>query len=153
MSPARSTWWWVPQFGAPRAVTALNVETNLRVPAPNGPGLFRYDARKIMAEHRAGAVAPIHAGIGWYSYGEEPRRPDVPILERHDPAAVLIRVDQLPRVPDLICALERIRDARDFCADHGGYPDPPAGPDTRTQSFDDWAADVAGAALDAFSKA
>lgn len=44
-------------------------------------------------------------------------------------------------------ALELIRDARDVHADTGAYPPAPAGPNTAVQCFDDWAADVADAAL------
>ena len=43
-------------------------------------------------------------------------------------------------------ALDTIRNARDFHADEGRYPDPPYGPGT-DQAFDDWAADLADAAI------
>lgn len=43
-----------------------------------------------------------------------------------------------------VAALERIKWARDYCAEHGEYPDGTVGKD---QQFDDWAADVAEKAL------
>ena len=49
----------------------------------------------------------------------------------------------------LLEALERIQTASDFCRVTGDYPKHPNGPD-QEQSFDDWAADVAEAALDAW---
>lgn len=41
-------------------------------------------------------------------------------------------------------ALRKIRDARDFCAENGEYPDGTVGDG---QAFDDWAADIAEAAI------
>lgn len=41
-------------------------------------------------------------------------------------------------------ALKRICDARDYCAEHGEYP---AGSVGEGQGFDDWAADLAEAAI------
>lgn len=43
-------------------------------------------------------------------------------------------------------ALLQIVNARDYCAEHCSYPDPPHGPGPG-QAFDDWAADIAEAAL------
>jgi hypothetical protein len=46
--------------------------------------------------------------------------------------------------PNMLSALKEIRDARDYCAEHGKYPENTLAPD---QEFDDWAADVAAAAI------
>lgn len=43
-------------------------------------------------------------------------------------------------------ALTRIRNARDYHAEHGEYPQSPDGP-SKDQCFDDWAADVADSVL------
>ena len=46
--------------------------------------------------------------------------------------------------PDLLEALKKIRDERDYLAEHGIYsPNGPAAPDC----FDDWAADIADTAI------
>ena len=45
-------------------------------------------------------------------------------------------------------ALIRIRNARDYRAEHGEYPQSPDGPG-KGQCFDDWAADVADSACKA----
>lgn len=41
-------------------------------------------------------------------------------------------------------ALRKIHDARDYCAEHGKYPEGTVGDG---QSFDDWAADLAEVAM------
>jgi hypothetical protein len=46
--------------------------------------------------------------------------------------------------PDMAEALRRIRDARDYHADHGRYP-----PQFGIVCFDDWAADIADTVLNA----
>ena len=50
------------------------------------------------------------------------------------------------RLKVLAVALNKIVRARDHHADHASYPTPPNGP-TEDQCFDDWAAEVAEAAL------
>ncbi len=47
--------------------------------------------------------------------------------------------------PDLLAALEAIRDARDYCAEHGHYPESTGIGEERW--FDDWAADIAQGAI------
>lgn len=42
-------------------------------------------------------------------------------------------------------ALKKIRDARDYCAEHGKYPEGTVG---EGQEFDDWAADIAESAIE-----
>jgi|GEM_PF-4896101 len=49
----------------------------------------------------------------------------------------------------LVDALERIQRASDSCRVTGDYPPHPHGPD-QGQAFDDWAADVAESALNAW---
>jgi hypothetical protein len=46
--------------------------------------------------------------------------------------------------PRMMSALKRIREARDYCADHGTYPPDSVASD---QAFDDWAADLVDTAL------
>lgn len=52
--------------------------------------------------------------------------------------------DKVKQPSAMQVALEKIRDARDYHAEHGKYP---KGTLKRSQSFDDWAADVAEQAL------
>ena len=52
--------------------------------------------------------------------------------------------EELERAQDALCKIIR---AREHHAEHGKYPLPPEGPDPSSQSFDDWAADVANQGL------
>ncbi|GAA0907519.1 hypothetical protein GCM10009552_15570 [Rothia nasimurium] len=70
---------------------------------------------------------------------------DVPGSEWDDLGNVLARVGGAEKNVDVLAtALVQILGARDYSAEHGKYPVGTVGHD---QAFDDWAAEVAGAAL------
>lgn len=63
-------------------------------------------------------------------------------IQTHAPAEEIGRM--VAAAPDLLAALARIRDARDHNAETGRWP---ADTVMSDQCFDDWAADVASAAI------
>lgn len=88
--------------------------------------------------------------VGYGDIQENESRPMVTspkgriIADPGDDAAGRANARLIAAAPEMLAALKRIRDARDYHAEHGHYPTELL---PRDQAFDDWAADIADTAI------